>query len=56
MTQKYHIIKALDKGSFGEVSLAKLHPSTLTDSTNPALGPSGTASISTATASKKGMH
>lgn len=49
MNEKYHIIKPLDKGSFGEVSIAKLIPlSPKPESTTPSV----TASVSTAT--KKG--
>jgi serine/threonine protein kinase len=51
MNQKYHIIKPLDKGSFGEVSIAKLIPAS---PKSEATSPSGTASVSTAT--KKGSE
>jgi len=43
MSHKYTIIKALDKGSFGEVSLATLNP-------NGASAGTGTASVTTCTA------
>jgi len=51
MNEKYHIIKPLDKGSFGEVSIAKLIASSpKSESTTPSV----TASVSTAT--KKGSE